>query len=185
VDYRGDLSQFRAEFARHAALARQLGDYKLSLHSGSDKFRLYPICAELSGGRVHLKTAGTSYLEALRCLAGRRPALFREIWDFAREHYERDRASYHVSASLAETLAAAEIDDDSLPALLDEDGPRQILHVTFGSVLSAEAAAGTPRFRTRLLEALHEHEEEYSEMLHRHFRRHLAAFSKRAEHELA
>src|SRR4029077_16997413 len=37
VDYIGDVAAFEADFAVHAAIARALGPYKLSLHSGSDK----------------------------------------------------------------------------------------------------------------------------------------------------
>ena len=65
----GTTDAFAADFAGHAAIARALGPYKLSLHSGSDKFSIYGIAAELARGLVHLKTAGTSYLEALRATA--------------------------------------------------------------------------------------------------------------------
>ncbi len=69
VDYIGDLEAFDVELAKHAAIARVLGPYKLSIHSGSDKFSVYPIFARHAGELVHLKTAGTSYLEALRAIA--------------------------------------------------------------------------------------------------------------------
>ena len=72
VDYIGDLADFEADFAGHAAIARHFGGYKLSLHSGSDKFSIYPIAARHTHGLVHLKTAGTSYLEALRTIAAAR-----------------------------------------------------------------------------------------------------------------
>ena len=42
VDYIGSVSAFENDIAGHAAIARQLGPYKLSLHSGSDKFSIYP-----------------------------------------------------------------------------------------------------------------------------------------------
>ena len=80
----GDLTEFAADFAGHAAIARAFGPYKLSLHSGSDKFSIYQIAAEQAGGLVHLKTAGTSYLEALRAVAVVDPALFRDILAFAK-----------------------------------------------------------------------------------------------------
>ena len=60
----GDVTAFEADFAIHAAIARQFGPYKLSLHSGSDKFSVYPVAMRQTHGLVHLKTAGTSYLEA-------------------------------------------------------------------------------------------------------------------------
>jgi len=50
VDYIGALDVFEAEFAQHAVIARALGPYKLSLHSGSDKFSIYPVAARLANG---------------------------------------------------------------------------------------------------------------------------------------
>ena len=105
VDYIGDLGELEKDIAAHAALARHFGPYKLSLHSGSDKFKVYPIAARLAQGLVHLKTAGTSYLEALRTVAAVDPAFFRTIYAFARERYDTDKASYHVSAELAKAPA--------------------------------------------------------------------------------
>ena len=169
VDYIGDLDEFEAEFALHAAVARTLGPYKLSLHSGSDKFSIYPIVAELTQGLVHLKTAGTSYLEALRAVAQANPALFREILALARERYETDRATYHVSAQLAQVPAPDGLSDADLPGLLDQFDARQVLHVTFGSVLD--------RFGDRLLATLREHEETYHTLLEFHFDLHLSPFA--------
>ena len=105
VDYIGDLGELEKDVAAHAALARHFGPYKLSLHSGSDKFSVYPIAARLAKGLVHLKTAGTSYLEALRTAAAVDPAFFRAIYAFARERYDTDKASYHVSAELGKAPA--------------------------------------------------------------------------------
>jgi hypothetical protein len=53
--------------------------------------------------------------------------------------------------------------------VLDLFDGRQVLHVTFGSVLD--------RFGKKLLAALREHEEVYYDMLDVHFRRHLASFT--------
>src|SRR4029078_7497460 len=84
VDYKGDLPQLERSLADHAAIADALGPYKLSLHSGSDKLSIYPAFARLTRGRFHVKTAGTSYLEALRVAARHDQKLFRRIIDFAR-----------------------------------------------------------------------------------------------------
>ena len=101
VDYIGDLDKFKVEFAVHAAISKNFGPYKLSLHSGSDKFSIYPIASELAGNLAHLKTAGTSYLEALRTIASEHPDLFKEIYQYAINRYEEDKVSYHVSAQLS------------------------------------------------------------------------------------
>jgi hypothetical protein len=176
VDYIGDLGALEQDIAAHAALARHFGPYKLSLHSGSDKFSVYPIAARLARGLVHLKTAGTSYLEALRTVAAVDPALFRAIYAFARERYETDKASYHVSAQLDRTPPAADVPQTDLPSLLEQFDPREVLHVTFGSVLKEAAADGRPRFKDDLFRLLRGNPEAYARNLERHFVRHLQPF---------
>ncbi|HEX6709198.1 MAG TPA: tagaturonate epimerase family protein [Rubrobacter sp.] len=171
VDYIGDVAGFEEDIEIHAAIARAVSPdqpYKLSLHSGSDKFSIYPAFARQTRGLAHLKTAGTSYLEALRVVAALDPVLFREIYAFACERYGEDRASYHVSAETGRAPAGA--GDAELPALLEQFDAREILHVTFGSVLKE------PRFRDRLFGLLREHQEHYAAGLERHFLRHLKPF---------
>jgi hypothetical protein len=177
VDYIGDLSEFEKSFIRHAEIARSFGPYKLSIHSGSDKFGIYPAAAKHTAGLVHVKTAGTSYLEALRTIAGLSPGLFREILDFARGRYETDRKTYHVSADIAKVPASKTLKDAELAGLLEQFDARQVLHVTYGSVLTTEAAPGKPLFRTRLLDALATNPEEYARTLKTHFDRHLQPFA--------
>ena len=75
------LDSFSAD--RTVEIAEKLGPYKLSIHSGSDKFGVYRTIGKLRRGRVHVKTAGTSYLEALRTvdrLNDRRPMPHPERW---------------------------------------------------------------------------------------------------------
>ena len=133
VDYIGDLATLRADLEGHAEISRVLGPYKLSLHSGSDKFSIYPLFQEVTRGLVHLKTAGTSYVEALRVVAQIDPDLFREITAFARSRYLQDRQSYHVSANLERMPDLTTLSKQELPPLLDNLDTRQVLHVTFGS----------------------------------------------------
>jgi hypothetical protein len=173
VDYIGDLGDFETELAKHAAIARAFGPYKLSVHSGSDKFSIYPIIAGLTDGLLHVKTAGTSYLEALRAIARVDPDFFREILRLARDRYETDRATYHVSAELSKVPPPDALDDDELSDLLKQFDARQVLHVTFGSVLDELGG--------RLLSTLEAHESVYAEVLERHFQRHLSPFAERRE----
>ena len=178
VDYIGDLQEFARTFAQHVAVAKKFGPYKISIHSGSDKFSIYPVAAGLSGGMVHLKTAGTSYLEALRAIAKVNPGLFRELMAFALERYPEDRASYHVSAKLDNVPAPESLSDDELPAVLDQFDTREVMHVTFGSVLRAEEN-GTPRFKDRFMQTLMEHEEAHYETVRAHIARHVKPFAGR------
>lgn len=172
VDYIGDLEEFERDFAVHTAIARAFGPYKLSLHSGSDKFSIYPAAMRQTRGLIHLKTAGTSYLEALRTAAVLDPDFFRRVYAFSQERYERDRVSYHVSASLKSAPKAEEMDGSDLPALLDQFDAREILHVTFGSVLRERG------LRERLVELMRSHPEAYASSLEAHFLRHLKPFSE-------
>lgn len=170
VDYIGNLEEFERSFARHLAVSKTYGPYKLSLHSGSDKFSVYPIAARVAGDLVHLKTAGTSYLEALRAITQLNPGLFREIASFATARYPTDRASYHVSAQVSKMPDPASVPDDQLTRLLDSFDSREILHVTFGSVLNHAP------FRAPFFAALRSDEEVYYAMLEKHFNRHLSPF---------
>ena len=177
VDYIGDLAEFERTFAQHVAVAQHLGPYKISIHSGSDKFSIYPIAARLAGDLVHLKTAGTSYLEALRAIAKIDPALFREILGFAIERYPADRASYHVSADPAKVPPPESLPDDTLASVLDQFDGREVLHVTFGSVLTAEAG-GRPRFKDPLMQALESNEEVHYETVRAHIGKHVRPFCR-------
>lgn len=160
VDYIGDLAALDAELAKHAAVTAQFGTYKLSLHSGSDKFSVYPLIVKHWGQRIHVKTAGTSYLEALRTLAVTSPALFERIWALGLARYGTDRATYHVSAD--PVLVPAGL---PLPALLDDFHAREILHVTFGSALT--------EFGAEIKSALVKDSSAYNANLQKHFGRHL------------
>ncbi|MCA9906331.1 MAG: hypothetical protein KC547_20890, partial [Anaerolineae bacterium] len=173
VDYVGALDKLDQNIAGHAAIMRHFGNrYKLSLHTGSDKFGVYPIAMRHTQGKVHLKTAGTSYLEALRLIAAIDPGFFREILDFAREHYETDRKTYHVSAQVEKVALSDALADSQLPQLLSEFDARQVLHVTFGSVLDV--------FGDRLADTLKRHRDQYQTYIKQHFDKHLEAFAKRS-----
>lgn len=172
IDYKGDLLTFESDIAVHAAIARQFGPYKLSLHSGSDKFSIYPAAVRQSHGMVHLKTAGTSWLEALRVVAATDPALFRDIYTLARERYDTDRASYHVSGTLTDSPLPNAVADADLPDLLEQLSVRQILHVTFGSVVKDQGLS------SRLMALLRQHPEDYASVVARHFERHLLPFAQ-------
>ena len=84
VDYRGDLARFEREFEQDLMVieeaVREYGlpeNLKLSIHSGSDKFSIYPIMGRLIRKHdkgIHIKTAGTTWLEENIGLAVADPA---------------------------------------------------------------------------------------------------------------
>jgi len=160
VDYIGDLRALDAELEKHAAVTAHFGTYKLSLHSGSDKFSVYPLLFKHWGERLHVKTAGTSYLEALRVTAKCEPDLFIRIYALGRECYETDRKTYHVSAELRSLPQT-----DDLPSLLDDFHAREVLHVSYGSALA--------QYGAELRAVLEKYADDYFEGLKRHFDKHL------------
>ena len=183
VDFKGDHDELQASLNDHAAIAESLGPYKLSLHSGSDKVSMYGALARATKGRFHVKTAGTSYLEALRVVARHDEALFRRIVDFSRDRFETDKKTYHISATMqkdappaAEFANVADLEKHYLEMWSDvpqgkgfTNSGRQILHVTFGSVLTDDELG--PLVRS----ILETHTDTYTEVLRDHFVRHLEA----------
>jgi tagaturonate epimerase len=157
VDYVGDLAKFEQEFSDDVAVcafaARSYGlpeSLKLSVHSGSDKFSLYPIIRRTlarTGAGVHLKTAGTTWLEEVIGLAeagGDGLALAQEIYAYALDHVAELCAPYAsvIDIDRAKLPAAAEVNGWSgsrlaaairhVPSCPDFDPHvRQLLHVSF------------------------------------------------------
>jgi hypothetical protein len=157
VDYVGELARFEKEFqddlAVIAAAVKQYslpGTLKLSVHSGSDKFSIYePIRRTLErfDAGVHVKTAGTTWLEELIGLAeagGRGLGLAKTIYSGALEHIEELCAPYasvididrqrlpsaaQVNAWTAEQFVSALRHDQSNPAY--NPHLRQLLHVGY------------------------------------------------------
>ena len=120
VDYVGDIAAFEKEFnddlavIAHAITAYSLpSSLKLSVHSGSDKFSIYPAIRRAlarSGAGLHIKTAGTSWLEELIGLAeASGPAL-----ELAKQIYA---TALSKKAALCEPYATViDIDDAQLPS---------------------------------------------------------------------
>lgn len=126
VDYVGDVAQFAKEFNEDlAAIAFAVERYglpenlKLSVHSGSDKFSIYQAiheAVERFGAGVHLKTAGTTWLEELIGLAeadGAGLAIAKEVYAEAYAHSKELCAPY---------ATVIDIDATKLPLPKDVDG---------------------------------------------------------------
>jgi tagaturonate epimerase len=157
VDYVGDVAQFAQEFRQDLAVVQvaiqRFGlpdNLKLSVHSGSDKFGIYGAIREAlrdTGAGVHVKTAGTTWLEELIGLSeagGDGLALCQEIYGYAVAHVDELCQPY---------ASVIDIDRRALPSLETVsrwDGPqmaatirhvptdprfnphvRQLLHVSF------------------------------------------------------
>jgi tagaturonate epimerase len=176
IDYKGDLNLFKEEYVKHISIAKYFGSYKLSLHSGSDKFSVYNVIGSLKLGVTHIKTAGTSYLEALKVVAVKEPKLFREILNYSRNIYATEKESYHVSADLNKVGEANSYPDEELISLFNSNDARQILHVTFGKILTDKNEAGEHLFKDKILDCLKDNEVLHYKFLVDHFHKHLDPF---------
>ncbi|AXK44319.1 tagaturonate epimerase family protein [Brachybacterium saurashtrense] len=174
LDFLGDAEELRTNLEAHHAIAEQFGGYKISLHSGSDKFSIYPLCVEATEGLVHLKTSGTSYLCGVEVVAAHDPELFATIWDISRASYVKARASYQVSAHEDRTPTSLEGVD--LRELIRSADARQILHVGYGDSLNGTDASGAS-IHDRFLATVAGHQAEHSDIVAAHIGRHLAPFA--------
>ena len=191
VDYVGDLARFEKEFDEDLSVIafaiREFdlpGTLKLSVHSGSDKFSLYPIINRLlkkHGCGLHVKTAGTTWLEEVIGLAeagGEGLRLAQAIYAGAYERFDELTGPYATVVDVRkdrlpdpQTVSGwgreeyvGRLRHDQNDAAYNPDF-RQLIHVGFK--VAAEMG-------TRYLDALREHEEIIARnVTHNLFARHL------------
>jgi hypothetical protein len=173
IEYIGNVEEFAKEFSLHAAITKEIGEYKLSLHTGSDKFSVYPIFAQETDGLCHIKTAGTSWLEEVKVIAIKEPVLYREIHRFALENFEKDRASYNLTTDLSRVSNIDELSDEQLVDLFNKPDSRQLIHITYGSILKAKDNEGKYIFKDRIYKVLFQYEKDHYRELSNHIKRHL------------
>lgn len=174
IEYAGCLKDFARDFVVHQEIADRFG-YKLSVHSGSDKFSVFSTVGRVTGGRVHVKTAGTNWLEAMAVVAEHAPSLYRRAHKYALEHRSEAEQYYHVSTDPA-TIPDIDLQCDAyLPEYLNLPASRQTMHIAYGLLLSQEW------FRTEFFAFMDSHEAEYAQRLVAHIGRHLRYLT--ASHE--
>ena len=154
IDYVGDVQQFAREFSDDLmvlAYAQRLfglpETLKLSVHSGSDKFSLYPImhrALKQADAGVHLKTAGTTWLEEMIGLA----AAGGEALAFAKALYGEALGRFDEMAGPYRTVIA--IEGSALPT------PRQVDAMSAQDyVQTLEHNQACPRFNIHFRQLVH------------------------------
>jgi hypothetical protein len=158
VDYSGDLKQFEKEFREDLAVIafaiREFGlpgNLKLSVHSSSDKFSIYPLIHKAikeTGAGLHIKTAGSTWLEEVIGLAeagGEGLAIAKDIYAQAYENRDELCAPYLKTidinpAKLPKPDEVAKWTEKQFTDALRHDPKnpaynshlRQLLHVSYG-----------------------------------------------------
>lgn len=166
IDYIGDINEYERDIRVHAAIARKLG-HKLSIHSGSDKFSVFPCIGRYTEGDFHIKTSGTSWLEALRVVARKDSLLFREIHDHAFSVFPDARTYYHVTTDLTSALSIEELHDDELEETLRNPANRQVLHISYGEIFKNGS------LKQRFFGCLEQNITDYWDSLKNHMGKHL------------
>ncbi len=167
IDYIGDLSEFERQLKIHCDIARAYGNYKVSIHSGSDKFSVYPAIGTWTKGRLHVKTAGTSWLEAVRVIAAREPELYRKIHQKALDSYPEALKFYHITADFGKVPSLDNVSDDALPQYLDHPEARQLLHIIYGFVMQ------DADLRKAVYDALFVYEDLHYAFVRKHINKHV------------
>ncbi len=163
VDYVGDMDEFSENLSLHAEVARLIGGYRLSLHSGSDKFSIYGKFREIADGHFHLKTSGTSWLQAVKMIAISEPDLFRKLYEKSLSSLPESKKSY-VVAIVPEQFP------DSVPAgdilnFFARLDVRQLLHISYGVLLDT--------YGEQIITALNSNEELHYKLVREHITQHL------------
>jgi len=156
IDYVGDVNGFAKEFKDDLAVIAIAKDkfglpqeLKLSVHSGSDKYSLYPHIYSIikkNGGGVHLKTAGTTWLEEVIGLASDTSTLpiAKKIYALAFDRFEELRKPYETVVEIeqsklpAPSVVNAWTSEQYVAALKHDQGSktldknfRQLVHIAF------------------------------------------------------
>ena len=174
IEYAGNLNDFARDFVIHQEIADHFG-YKLSVHSGSDKFSVFSTVGRVTKGHVHVKTAGTNWLEAVAVVADRDPELYRRVHKFALENRKEAEKYYHVSTDVSEITNIDLQSDAYLPEYLKLPASRQTLHITYGLLLAE------PWFTEPFFKLLNEYEEDYYARLVSHIGKHLKYVTAQAK----
>ncbi len=172
IDYIGDIDQFARELEIHNSIRNSLGPYKLSLHSGSDKFSIYKKFKEIAGDKFHIKTSGTSWIQAMKTIAAVDRDLFFDCMYLAMKQFEKNAASYEISADKSR-INPERIRNENIEDLFSNNDIRQLIHISYGSIIGSENL----QIRERFYAAIEKNLELYTQFVEEHLKRHIELLS--------
>lgn len=132
IDYIGDISAFTENINLHAEIARFMGGYKISLHSGSDKFSIYDIFKAATNNYYHIKTSGTSWLVAVKTI---KPniELFKKMYNISLANLDNSKKFYQVNITKEDFITNPS--NEELETILSDPNVIQLLHISYGVIL--------------------------------------------------
>jgi len=162
IEYMGNMDELAKSMHIHGAIAKNIGGYRLSLHSGSDKFSVYPLYAQSTESNFHIKTSGTSWLEAVRLIASTDTKFFAELYSICLENLIESKKAYHVYITPAHFPVEVPAD---IMTFFDLNEVRQLFHISYGVLLD--------NCKGRIYETLKTNEDKHYEFVSAHIKRHL------------
>lgn len=163
IDYIGNVNIFIENLKVHKIIAMHLGNYKLSLHSADDKFKILGPFANILEENFHIKTSGSTWMESLRTIAQCNPDLFRLILGITYDQIEENSKAYYIkldNKKIQRLLKAKHPEE-----LIEEKETRQLLHVSYGTILEM--------YRKDIIRVLNKNEEKYTINIKNNYKKHL------------
>jgi len=165
IDYIGNLNDFIISLRVHGEIAKYFGNYRLSVHSADDKFMIFKYLPEILGENFHIKTSGTTWMESLRTIAEFNPDLFKKIINIVLAEAEANSKDYYIALDYKKINT--DLKSKKLTELIDIKETRQLLHVSYGTVLN--------EYRREIVTTLYEHEEVYMKNIIKNYQDHFEA----------
>jgi hypothetical protein len=137
---------------------------------------VFPSIGRETQGVFHVKTAGTNWLEAMRVVAITDPSLYREVHNYALSAFSEAAKYYHVTTDLSKIPDVSGLKDEELPKLFENNDARQLIHITYGLILSKKDA-GSFTYKDRLYKLWRDNEEVYCGALVKHIGKHIELLS--------
>lgn len=162
IDFIGDCEILEKSFKIHSELARKLQGYRLSLHSGSDKFSVYKMFSNATNGNYHIKTSGTSWLQAINLIVHKNPELFEELYAISLKVLPESKKAYHVYIT-PQHFPVHPMEDFSV--FFAKPDAQQLFHISYGALLNAR--------RDEIVETLKANELDHYNFVSKHIDRHL------------
>lgn len=174
IDYKGNIEQFEMELKVHNSIRRRLGPYKISLHSGSDKFSIYRQFKEILGDMFHIKTSGTSWIQAMKTIAVVDRDFFIECIKIAVKDFEKNSASYEISTDISK-ISIEKIKQDCVDDIFSDNNIRQLIHISYGSILGEN----NPELKNKFYSLIEKNLPLYTQFVEEHLQKHISLLSKK------
>jgi len=173
IDYIGNIENFESNLSLHHSISQLFGT-KISVHSGSDKFSIFPSVSKITNNKFHIKTSGTSWVEFMRLVAMRNPSLFKDLYNYCLANLDEAKKNYHVSVTRSSCPSLEEILEDKYASSMDNNDIRQLFHINYGNILQHQEKSGAS-YKDHIFDILNNEESTYKDILVDHFNKHLNA----------